>query len=227
MVLLGYFDLVLHYGEIIAKIVNVNPYRYSYSDLLDDVLNALVKIEANVGVSFEMEFKIWSDKSRRPITRKQDVLNMFNLNDITSVIDIHVNFNPTHPVNTQLVQISPSQVTQLPTSQVTELTVEQNLNKDVTIYYNYFTDYEMYFGDYEVDVVVEQERSDVIFSDFDGEWLVDGGETDKSSEDAIDLVSKEEDKNEGLSDFEEECEIMGKGKGSDSDREDIYIDRGI
>ena len=41
------------------------------------------------------------------------------------------------------------------------------------------------------------------------------------------MVSKEEDENEELSDFKEKCETMKKGKGSYSDKKDVYIDRGI
>ena len=64
MVLSRCFNLVLHYGETIAKIVNVDPDQYSYLDLRNDVLNALVKIDASVRVPFEIEFEIWSESKR-------------------------------------------------------------------------------------------------------------------------------------------------------------------
>ena len=62
-------------------------------------------------------------------------------------------------------------------------------------------------------------------------WNGKQGMIDESSDDKFDLMMNDNkvevlQETNGLSDCKENCEHIGHGNGSDSDREELYIDKG-
>ena len=104
MVLLGLFNLILHHGEEIITISNVDPNKYFYVDLINDVLNEMLKSDEGIRVSIELYFTLYGETKMKPITLDVDMLKMFRLNDMATKVNIYANL--TH-VNTIAIKHNP------------------------------------------------------------------------------------------------------------------------
>ncbi|WJX73681.1 hypothetical protein P8452_57436 [Trifolium repens] len=87
----GCVHLRIHFeGGVSLPILNVDPDRYSYFDLVDDInglaTNAGYK---DAGLSVALSFFHRCSESRNPIKTDSDVLEMFKLNNMCSCIHVY------------------------------------------------------------------------------------------------------------------------------------------
>ncbi|KAH7833122.1 hypothetical protein Vadar_003287 [Vaccinium darrowii] len=74
------FDIVLHCGDKVVDVRNVDPDKYSYLDLLDDVSDTVLSyLPASKGVAIKLFCDIPSSSERREVQNDKDVYDMFYL----------------------------------------------------------------------------------------------------------------------------------------------------
>ncbi|WJX48728.1 hypothetical protein P8452_35253 [Trifolium repens] len=87
----GCVHLRIHFGGGVSlPILNVDPDRYSYFDLVDDI-NGLATDAGykDAGLSVALSFFHRCSESRNPIKTDSDVLEMFKLNNMCSCIHVY------------------------------------------------------------------------------------------------------------------------------------------
>ncbi|KAL7167417.1 hypothetical protein ACSBR2_037971 [Camellia fascicularis] len=101
-------DILVHFNGFVSHILNVNPYKYNYMQLLDDACEAaLTNVPGNFGVGLNLYFTNTHTKSMIEVKSDQDVIEMFSSNYGTKMINIFL----------ELDQLLPSfVVTNTPTS---------------------------------------------------------------------------------------------------------------
>ena len=73
MVVLGFFDLVLHDGTKVALIGDFDLDRHSYLGLLDDVLNRFLGFDKGVGVITELTHFVYGEVGTKLMISNRDV----------------------------------------------------------------------------------------------------------------------------------------------------------
>ncbi|KAG5561539.1 hypothetical protein RHGRI_004547 [Rhododendron griersonianum] len=86
-----YFDINVHFKGKISRIKNVEPNRYSYIDLLDDVAEkSLSTVPCGNGYTITLKSVIPGSNETMVVGCDLDVLDMFRLNSKTSQIELFV-----------------------------------------------------------------------------------------------------------------------------------------
>lgn len=81
----GCMHLLIHFvGERITPLLNIDPDRYSYFDLVDDISGY-----NDSSMSFDLSFSHPASQSRNPIKGDSDILDMFKLNSMCSCIHVY------------------------------------------------------------------------------------------------------------------------------------------
>ncbi|XP_028102732.1 uncharacterized protein LOC114301971 [Camellia sinensis] len=91
-------DIVVHFNGSMSHILNVNPYKYNYMQLLADASEAtLTNVPGNFGVGLNLYFTNTHTKSKMEVKSDQDVIEMFSSNSGTTVINIFLELNQLLP----------------------------------------------------------------------------------------------------------------------------------
>lgn len=86
-----YFDINVHFKGKVSRIKNVEPNRYSYIDLLDDVAEkSLSTVPCGNGFTITLKSVIPGSNETMVVGCDLDVLDMFRLNSKTSQIELFV-----------------------------------------------------------------------------------------------------------------------------------------
>ncbi|KAG5533092.1 hypothetical protein RHGRI_027354 [Rhododendron griersonianum] len=86
-----YFDIAVYFRGYVSRIKNVNPGRYTYVDLLDDVAEkSLSTIPCGNGCTITLRSKIPESNETMVVSCDLDVLDMFRFNSRTCQIELTV-----------------------------------------------------------------------------------------------------------------------------------------
>jgi hypothetical protein len=179
----GCVHLLLHYaGDATLPLRNVDPDRYSYLDLIDDIsrlLDVPTGCNDDRGLPFSISFCHPGSHIRIPINTDSHILDMFKLNSNCIYIHLYV--------------------------------MLRNFN----------------------DNQVDRAEPEIVTSESDDEWQMtaepqqnEGGETDSVSSYIDEEEMKNENSDDGLSDYEEKYDVIAY-ENSDEDKVPIYVDRGM
>lgn len=92
------FDIVLLCGDKVVEVHNVNPDKYSYFDLLDDISETVLSyFPASRGVAIKLFCDIPSTFEKRAVENDKDVFDMFYLGGRIRTVnkDVFVSVEPT------------------------------------------------------------------------------------------------------------------------------------
>ncbi|KAL7179904.1 hypothetical protein ACSBR1_043162 [Camellia fascicularis] len=74
-------DILVHFNSYVSHILNVNPYKYNYMQLLVDACEAaLTNVPGNFGVGLNLYFTNTHTKSKMEVKFDQDVIEIFSSN---------------------------------------------------------------------------------------------------------------------------------------------------
>ncbi|GMP87071.1 hypothetical protein CsSME_00039607 [Camellia sinensis var. sinensis] len=91
-------DILVHFNGSVSHILNVNPYKYNYMQLLADACEAtLTNVPENFGVGLNLYFTNTHTKSKMEVKSDQDVIEMFTSNSGTKVINIFLELDQLLP----------------------------------------------------------------------------------------------------------------------------------
>lgn len=148
-----YFHLVLHHQDNVVEVRNVDPDRYSYLDLLDDVSDSVLSyIPGSRGLDINLTCDIPGSSERRPVVTDKDVFDMFYVEGRLEIVNLFVNVVPSTEMNAEFNKI-------LEVLEVSDDVVERVEREDGVV-----EDKEIEYGDEDV------EDDFYGFSDEDRDW---------------------------------------------------------
>ncbi|XP_059657194.1 uncharacterized protein LOC132303785 [Cornus florida] len=95
-------DIIVHYKSIVKGIYNVDPDRYCFIDLMDDVLQvSLENLPAQLGVSIIMHCDLPGSHEKMVVQSDADMLQMFSLytNPYKKFVHVHVELETVENLN--------------------------------------------------------------------------------------------------------------------------------
>lgn len=216
------YDIIVHFNGSVSHILNVNPYKYDYMQLLTD---ALTNVPGNFGVGLNLYFTNTHTKSKMEVKSNQGFIEMFSSNSSTKVINIFL----------KLDQLLPSfVVTDTPTSGEGHVSgsgtstrggVGSNIGNRLLVFDDLFSNVDDYndvdwtgLGDFEFNKADADEENAYIISDEDDEDTSDNDEGSNGSNKPIEA------NDEGMSDNESD-DIGGKHSTDEEDVQGVNVDR--
>lgn len=86
-----YFDINVHFCGKVERIISIQPERYSYLDLLNDVsTRSFTHLPTHTGAVITMHFNKPGSNERMDVGSDLDVIEMFGLYSNVCVADLYV-----------------------------------------------------------------------------------------------------------------------------------------
>ncbi|KAL7213077.1 hypothetical protein ACSBR2_015727 [Camellia fascicularis] len=219
-------DILVHFNGSVSHILNVNPYKYNYMQLLADACEAaLTNVPGNFGVGLNLYFTNTHTKSKMEVKSDQDVIEMFSSKYGTKVINIFLELDRLLPsfVVTDTPTSGEGHVSSSGTS--TRGGVVSNIGNRLVVSDDLFSNVDDYndvdwteLGDFEFSEADADEENAYIISDEDNEDTSDNDEGSNGSDKPIEA------NDEGISDYESD-DIGGNYSTDEEDVQGVNVDR--
>lgn len=122
------FDIVLHCGDKVVEVRNVDPDKYLYFDLLDDISDTVLSyLPASRGVAIKLFCDIPGTFEKRAVENDKDVFDMFYLGGRIKTVNMFVSVEPT----TKGVNVESSKV-----AKVVELSDDEGVEEGGNVEYD-------------------------------------------------------------------------------------------